>query len=123
MHIKTADLTGRALDWAVASLEGATYLHTDGIVWHFTLNGRPKVLHLGWARDLAYSPSTAWAQGGPLIELGRIDLFRSGAVWDASTGGRHPNVCQSGPTPLVAAMRCLVASRLGESVDIPEGLL
>ena len=28
-----------------------------------------------------------------------------------------------GPTPLIAAMRCYVASKLGDDVDIPEELL
>ncbi len=28
-----------------------------------------------------------------------------------------------GPTPLIAAMRCYVASKLGDEVDIPEELL
>jgi len=26
----------------------------------------------------------------------------------------------TGPTPLIAAMRCYVASRLGDTVEIPE---
>jgi hypothetical protein len=28
-----------------------------------------------------------------------------------------------GPTPLVAAMRCYVASKMGDEVDVPEDLL
>lgn len=28
-----------------------------------------------------------------------------------------------GPTPLIAAMRCFVASRLGDEIEIPEELL
>jgi hypothetical protein len=28
-----------------------------------------------------------------------------------------------GPTPLIAAMRCYVASKLGDTVEIPEELL
>lgn len=28
----------------------------------------------------------------------------------------------TGPTPLIAAMRCYVASHLGDEVDVPEGL-
>jgi hypothetical protein len=32
-------------------------------------------------------------------------------------------MCAYGPTPLVAAMRLYVASKLGEYVDIPESLL
>jgi hypothetical protein len=28
-----------------------------------------------------------------------------------------------GPTPLIAAMRCYVASKLGDNVELPEGLV
>ena len=28
-----------------------------------------------------------------------------------------------GPTPLIAAMRCYVASKLGDEVEVPEELL
>jgi hypothetical protein len=30
---------------------------------------------------------------------------------------------QNGPTPLVAAMRCYVASKLGDTVEIPDDLV
>jgi len=30
---------------------------------------------------------------------------------------------QEGDTPLIAAMRCYVASKLGDEVDVPEELL
>jgi hypothetical protein len=29
---------------------------------------------------------------------------------------------EEGPTPLIAAMRCYVASKLGDYIDIPEEL-
>ena len=29
----------------------------------------------------------------------------------------------TGPTPLIAAMRCYVASKLGDEVNVPEDLL
>ena len=31
--------------------------------------------------------------------------------------------CERGPTKLIAAMRCYVASKLGDEVDVPEELL
>jgi len=31
--------------------------------------------------------------------------------------------CWGGPTPLIAAMRCYVASRLGDDVIVPDGLV
>jgi len=98
MKIKTSELTGPALDWAVAKCEGS-------------------------GQELSYS--TDWAQGGPIIERGMIGLeFLAGAgdagmdVWVASIGG----IDECGPTPLIAAMRCYVASKLGDEVEIPEEL-
>jgi hypothetical protein len=35
--------------------------------------------------------------------------------WDANV--------QYGPTPLIAAMRCYVASKLGDEVEVPDELL
>lgn len=99
--MKTSELTGAALDWAVAKCEGAIGAN-DRLPW--------------------YAPSTDWVSGGPIIEREKLDVFCSGNVWDASTGDRHPNVIMTGPTPLIAAMRCYVASKLGDDVDVPEEL-
>lgn len=100
--MKTIELNGAALDWAVARCEGGV--------------GENQLLG-AW-----YAPSTNWAQGGPIIEREKLDVFCSGTVWDASTGDRHPNAIKSGPTPLIAAMRCYVASKLGDEVEIPKEL-
>jgi hypothetical protein len=36
----------------------------------------------------------------------------------------HKEPCSAyGPTPLIAAMRCYVASKLGDEVDVPEELM
>lgn len=70
--------------------------------------------------ECRYSPSTIWEQGGPIIERERIcTYFNSDNVWTALIGNKEFN----GPTPLIAAMRCFVASKLGDVVDIPVSLL
>ena len=71
--------------------------------------------------------STNWAQGGPIIEREYIELTttnRSNAeIWEAIFPGRgEDSVMQYGPTPLVAAMRCYVASKMGDEVEIPGEL-
>ena len=43
-----------------------------------------------------------------------------GDYWGMSHHVDEDAVC--GPTPLIAAMRCYVASKLGADVDLPEGL-
>ena len=72
-----------------------------------------------------FTPSTNWSQGGPIIEREKIDLnhYRMPdltAMWDASIDSWETDY--AGTTPLIAAMRCFVASKLGDTVDIPEEL-
>ena len=134
--MKTKELTGHALNWAVAMAEGDKVYRprlgrpSDWDKEAYLANGsddrwvvrvqNPKVAHFV---DWTYNPSGDWMQGGPIIEREKLDVFCSGNVWDASTGDRHPNVIKSGTTPLVAAMRCYVASKLGDEVEIPAELL
>ena len=98
--MKTNELTGAALDWAVAKCEGV--INGDALDTGFILEG-------------GYVPSTDWAQGGPIIEREGIAVFGD---WQATLGEETYN----GPTPLIAAMRCYVASKLGDEVEIPEEL-
>ena len=103
--MKTSELTGAALDWAVAKCEGVKLNEGN------TLSNDCDV----------YSPSTDWAQGGPIIERKEIELVPKGMHWDAYADEDF-HVPYSGPTPLIAAMRCYVASKLGDEVEIPEEL-
>lgn len=109
--MKTSELQGAALDWAVAKCEGEK-------VESF---GRFGVAVIS-KREM-YSPSTNWAQAGPIIEREKI------AHWPDEEGGWLASANEGrgidfhGPTPLVAAMRCYVVSKLGDEVDIPEGLV
>lgn len=69
-----------------------------------------------------YSPSTDWSQGGPIIERGHICTeIDMGGTWIAAmnqaTGGDDFDVLEKrGPTILIAAMRCFVASKYGDEV-------
>jgi len=95
--VKTSELIGDALDWAVNQIEECC--------------------------DDPSTPffSTDWAQAGPIIEREKMrvaynpDEHTWEAGWDCYVKGW-------GDTPLVAAMRCYVASKLGDEVDIPEEL-
>jgi Protein of unknown function (DUF2591) len=110
MKIKTNQLTGAALDWAVAKCEGVTVLPKMRGGCYVTLNKGETVL-------LCYS--TDWAQGGPIIEREKTTLEWTGEDWMSYI--RHDEEF-FGPTPLIAAMRCYVASKLGDEVEIPEEL-
>jgi hypothetical protein len=108
MKIKTSELKDAFLDWAVGKCEYMRHsLESD-------FCGR-----VGYAWDY----STDWAQGGPIIERECIDLQYQGGdvdVWAADIFGADCSVY--GDTPLIAAMRCYVSSKLGDEVDVPEEL-
>ena len=112
MKVKTSELSGVQLDWAVAQAEGEEVVFEDGelcLPSSYFKDGDP------------YKPSTNWAQGGPIIEREGISLDK---MYDT------PEWCASmentkgyrGPTPLVAAMRCFVASKLGEEVEVTDAI-
>lgn len=68
-----------------------------------------------------YTPSTNWSQGGPIIDREKITTHaHQDGDWCATVRGYDSE--QSGHTPLIAAMRCYVASKLGNEVDVPEDL-
>jgi len=112
--VKVSELRGAALDWAVAKCEGRTDLRVD---YDGELVG-----------EYWFDYSTDWVQGGPIIEREECWPTRywgaaksRGKVYQALAynGSR---AYMTGPSPLIAAMRCYVASKLGEVVDIPEHL-
>ena len=102
--MKTSELTGAALDWAVAKCEGVL------MRWERSTHDEA---------PLEYSPSTDWAQGGAIIEREGLTITHQQNQWAAQT---DDDLFAFGPTPLIAAMRCYVASKLGGSVNIPEGV-
>lgn len=124
--VKVSDLSGPALDWAVAECDGM-FIVPDS----FPQVPRAKLtkggIILGYDEQsyaIYYSPSCDWAQGGPIIERERVDTVSlPREYWRAqSVHGARPCV-QYGPTPLIAAMRCYVASRLGDTIEIPSELI
>ncbi len=112
MEIKTSELHGTALDWAVAKCEG---LLTDN-----PHDGND----IGFILEKGYIPSTDWSQGGPIIEREGIALQMHFGDWIALPYDSvfSEEAYQQGTRPLVAAMRCYVASKLGDEVEVPEGL-
>jgi hypothetical protein len=117
MKIKTSELKGAPLNWAVAQIR---QLPLDDL-----RTSRSVVFYLGEP----WMPDIYWEQGGVIIEEEKIALeFLRGAgdagadVWVA-TRTEHPAFSEEqGLTPLTAAMRCYVASQLGDEVDVPDEL-
>lgn len=118
--MKTSELTGAALDWAVAKCE-SLQLGED------LFGLKPIIAAPVFVKN--YRPSTDWDQGGPIIERERItlDYFPDGGhphggewlaqAWDDNG---NPIAEEQSETILVAAMRCFVASKLGDEVEIPD---
>ena len=109
--MKTSELTGAALDWTVAKA-------------------------IGEYKPVAVPEySTDWEQGGPIIEREKMKVYPNvGGRWSAQIRHTttHPLVAHPvldgwsngvGDTPLIAAMRCYVASKLGDTVEVPTELL
>jgi hypothetical protein len=67
--------------------------------------------------------STDWAQAGAIIEAWMIDVGTYRGAWRAARHVGSAPTYGYGPTPLIAAMRCYVASKLGDDIEIPEGLI
>jgi hypothetical protein len=101
--MKTSELIGPALDWAVAKCEGNEITIRKGCLWIPT--------------D-CYSADCS--QAGPIIEREKISVFTLGKGWGAQLKS-HRDI-RRGPTPLIAAMRAYVASKLGNEVEVPEEL-
>lgn len=108
MKVKVSEATPTQLNWLVAKCEGVS-----------------------WSMWLLDGYATDWAQGGPIIEREEISLHTTPKFaaqcmkWDASQRNINGACVRSqfGPTPLIAAMRCYVASKLGEECDIPNELI
>jgi len=122
MKIKTPELSGAALDWAVAVAEGDESVNInehsfvpDCEQWSIVRKHLPKY-------------STNWKQGGPILEENDISIECFAYPYDATRGPDRYMAWRCGerhclgPSPLVAAMRCYCQSKLGYEVEVPEEL-
>jgi hypothetical protein len=114
--MNVSELTGLALDWAVAKCEGVTVDYVDDEI------NRCLLMRMGGR----FNPSTNWAQAGSIIEREGIgiapqEFISGGQVWLSMLfGGSHES---QGPTPLVTAMRAYVTECIGDEIDIPTELI
>jgi hypothetical protein len=128
MKIKTSELQGVALDWAVAKCRG--FFSTEGQdpeYWDST-SGVKHFLSMRAERVHWTCASTNRDEGYKIVEREGIHLLCNDDLteWTASSPRKNMvgwRLLSWGPTPLVAAMRCYVASKLGNEVDIPDGLI
>jgi hypothetical protein len=121
--MKTSELTGAALDWAVAKCENV-------VNQHFITQ---------WEQGHR-NYSTDWSDGGPIIEREKINVNEKRLVGKSESGhdvdvhkGWRAHINRSaywmsvksfeGPTPLIAAMRCYCCAQLGDEIEIPQELM
>lgn len=112
IKVETIELEGAALDWAVAKAVGlAAYTQPDGPVY------RPD-------NGEEWTPTTDWSQAGPLIDEYDVGLVKMEyGDWCAAAYCTEVSAFNdTGPTPLIAAMRAIVATKLGAAVEVPTEL-
>ena len=133
VEVKTAELIGPALDWATAKCSWMPFF-AMGEDWPGNYNvtalaGEAPILILDlvnrmWREHqgvtVPWSPSTNWAQGGPLIEQFGLDLWKHEGKFYAFHTRQHNKYCAD--TVLVAACRAIVAAKLGNVVQVPAEL-
>jgi len=124
-RVKVSELEGAALDWAVAKAEGRADVKCG--------RGQCYTLHpcerQGYEECRVYQPSVDWSQAGPLIERYKLTLFQvngPAAIVNDDTGevdydGRSMR-SGDGATILIAAIRAIVASVMGDEVEVPACL-
>lgn len=128
MKIKTNELIDLALDWAVAKANG---VFDFGVYAGYrVINGQ---LHLVNSDNNVFSdpfaPSTNWSQGDLIINREHICSFFYSSDedgqpckpgWEAYI--KMDGVHCTGPTQLIATMRCFVATVLGDEIEVPDAL-
>lgn len=130
MKIKTNELTGHALDYAVELALTPDIADPELLVrWGYV--EFDEFENAQWAGNEYHAD---WAYGGTIIDREGISIVQEaeygrwqaaikvqlGSMFGTDLCGNHR---QEGPTALTAAMRCFVASRLGEEVDVPDELV
>ena len=135
MKIKVSEASGPVLDWMVAKCESERTRYQD----YRVVDGQLYTMFCDEWLGAPYEPSTDWSRGGPIIDREGITVAPFYGNWIAARnvgelisdqdGDRLIVVMWEsephsfGPTPLIAAMRCMVSSKLGEEVDVPEELI
>lgn len=141
MKIKVAEATNPQLDWLAAKAQGLTEKKSNNGLCKIRIDsGRVWIANHQNAWRLSdyvlYAPSTDPADGHPIIER-EIDIMERRAGYFYANRfkrcvGRVDTNFKSypdeeerfayGPTMLIAGLRCLIAAKMGDEVDVPEVL-
>jgi hypothetical protein len=118
VEVKTADLIGKQLDYAVAVVEG------HPLCEECMYGSDVLIIGTGYGDLEGFSPSTRWIQCGPLIDKYDVwfnsrDHHERIAAW-ANTNTPSVKILGCGKSRLTAACRAIVQAKLGPMVSVPE---
>lgn len=131
--IKTAELSGKALDWALADA-----LELEPRIDYFDVQRRPSVTVEYKMTPCSLPYSEVFSHTDPALCLGLIKEYRASIdqaehyplvevhIWfalDNSDDPDYDSVSALGDTPEQAVARCVVAMRLGDEVDVLDELV
>jgi hypothetical protein len=121
MKLISRELLGRELIMAVAYTEG------EDIFWDsdeevFMYHDREE------DGDRRYDPTELFEQAGPICVREKMwikyPFFEEGEVEAINGHFGFPNVINAfGPDQLIASMRCLLATKHGDVIDIPDHVI
>lgn len=125
IEVKTSDMVGEALGWAVGTAEGLDLILEPpqyGNPW------RVFARYLGQAIEHTkrFNPWEDWAVGGPIMQKHNVSLHCPQPEWDywaAWITDNGKDVAQGADLPLPAACRAIVAHKLGDTVRVPKELI
>ena len=122
IEVKTADLAGEQLAWAVAKAEVLDVLLAPPIYgnpWRVFVRYTGEVT----IREVRYNPWEDWAIGGPLIQKYRVGFGLYSDSFFAVSGLDDTPGDEDGSTHLIAACRAIVDAKLGDIVQLPKELI
>lgn len=118
--MKLSSMTDDELNRAVALALGHELVQVQDFLGKL---GMPGVTHHKWAMlvegrptaipDYANDITAAW----PIITAWKIELAHNGFIWCAR-GTSPPTLWQKDDDPITAAMRCFVAYKLGDDINL-----
>ncbi|RFQ00669.1 DUF2591 domain-containing protein [Pseudomonas putida] len=144
--VKTADLAGEALGWAVGKAEGLDLQLAppdyNGVPWRVFALYRAAVTE----RTERYNPWEDWALAGQLIEKYKVSLspptsavhrnfgymdkrngYYESGFWSSTIFGKqrkHRRTAFHHPdNPLIVAMQAITQFELGDTVQVPKELI
>ncbi|MFG0465584.1 DUF2591 domain-containing protein [Pseudomonas putida] len=125
IEVKTAELVGEALGWAMGKAEGLDVFLAPpqyGNTWRVFARYRA----IATEHDKRYNPWEDWALGGPMIEKHMVSLHcpqSTDDVWAGWVITDKGEFCQAGDSATIAACRAIVSATLGDTVQVPKELM